>query len=157
MGRSEFTIEPGKQELTVHRILNAPLEAVFKAHLDPEAIPLWWGPAHLTTTVELLEARAGGRWRFVQRDPQGNEHAFYGVYHQVEPYRIVQTFEYGGAAGHVLLETLILEDLKPQTRLIAHSVFQSLEARDGMVAAGMEGGFEEGMERLERLLNQEVA
>ena len=155
MNKSVFTIEPGKQELTITRVINAPVEQVFKAHLDPAAIPQWWGPGYLETTVELLEARAGGRWRFVQRDPQGNVFAFYGVYHEVTaPNRIVQTFEFGGWPGLVQLETLTLEDLGGQTKFIAHSVFQSVEARDGMVSAGMEGGFEEGMGRLEVLLGQ---
>jgi uncharacterized protein YndB with AHSA1/START domain len=155
MNKSQFTIEPGKQELTITRVINAPVEAVFKAHLDPVAIPQWWGPGYLETTVELLEARTGGRWHFVQREPQGNVHAFYGVYHEVTaPHRIVQTFEYGGYPGHVQLETLTLEDIGGKTKLTAHSVFQSVEARDGMVSAGMEGGFEEGMERLTALLSK---
>lgn len=149
MNKTEFLIEPGKQELFITRWFDAPRELVFKAHTDPQAIPEWWGPAYLITTVEKLEPRAGGEWRFVQQDPQGNLHAFHGVYHEVRfPQRIVQTFEYEGAPGHVQLETLTLEEIGGRTKLTAHSVFQSVEARDGMVEAGMEGGFNEGMERL---------
>lgn len=154
MNKTEFVIEPGKQELFITRWFEAPRELVFKAHTDPQAIPRWWGPGYLTTTVEKLEARAGGEWRFVQQDPQGNRHAFRGVFHQVTPERIVQTFEYEGAPGHVQLETLTLEEIGGRTRMRAHSVFQSVEARDSMVGAGMEGGFNEGMERLTQLLRQ---
>lgn len=153
MTKTEFTIQPGKQELWITRWFDAPRELVFKAYTDPEAIPQWWGPAHLSTSVEALEPRAGGQWRFVQRDPEGNFHAFHGVFHEVTaPQRIVQTFEYAGAPGHVQLETLMLEESGGRTKMTAHSVFESVEARDGMVAAGMEGGFNEGMERLTRLL-----
>jgi len=38
-----------------------------------------------------------------------------------------------------------------------HSVFQSVEARDAMVAAGMEGGVEEGYQRLDELITQTLA
>ncbi len=152
MNKSVFTIEPGKQELSVTRWLDAPRALVFKAHTDPAAIPQWWGPAVLVTTVELLEPKVGGRWRYVQLDPQGNVHTFHGVFHQVSEERIVQTFEYEGAAGHVLLETLILEEIGGKTKLTAHSVFQTQEARDDMVGSGMQRGFEEGMGRLEKLL-----
>lgn len=154
MNKTEFTIEPGKQDLWITRWFDAPRSQVYKAHTDPEAIPQWWGPAYLSTTVELLEPRTGGRWRYAQRDPQGNNHVFHGVFHHVAEDRIVQTFEYGGAPSHVQLETLTLEEVGSRTKLTAHSVFQSVEARDAMVRAGMEGGFNEGMERLTDLLNQ---
>jgi uncharacterized protein YndB with AHSA1/START domain len=74
------------------------------------------------------------------------------VFHHLSPERIVQTFEYEGAPGHVQLETMTLEEIGGRTKMTAHSVFQSVEARDGMVSAGMEGGFNEGMQRLDRLL-----
>jgi uncharacterized protein YndB with AHSA1/START domain len=152
MNKTEFTIEPGKQELFITRTFDAPRALIFKAHTDPRMIPQWWGPGYLTTIIELLEPKAGGRWRFVQRDPQGNNHGFHGVFHHVSPERIVQTFEYEGAPGHVQLETMTLEEIDGRTKMTVHSVFQSVEARDAMVGAGMEGGFNEGMQRLDRLL-----
>jgi uncharacterized protein YndB with AHSA1/START domain len=65
---------------------------------------------------------------------------------------MTQTFEFEGAPGHVSLETLTLEDLGGRTRVRTHSVYQSLEARDAMVAAGMASGVEDGFDRLEELL-----
>lgn len=152
MNKTEFFIEPGKQDLSIVRWFDVRRALVFKAHTDPQAIPLWWGPGYLSTTVELLEPRAGGRWRYVQQNPQGQVFAFYGVFHHVAEDRIVQTFEFDGAAGHVQLETMTLEEVGGRTKMTAHSVFQSVEARDGMVASGMEGGFDEGMGRLDRWL-----
>lgn len=157
MNKTKFTIEPGKQELFITRWFDAPRALVFKAHTDPQAIPNWWGPGNLTTTIEALEARAGGRWRFVQRDLQGNQYAFHGVFHHVSEERIVQTFEYEGAPGHVQLETMTLEEIDGRTKMTAHSVFQTVEARDGMVGAGMESGFNEGMERLSKFLAKTLA
>ena len=149
---TEFVIEPGRHDLSATRFFDAPAAFVLKAHLDPEAIRRWWGPARFETTVETLEPRAGGRWRFVQRDTAGGTYAFHGVFHEVSAHRLVQTFEFEGAPGHVLLETLTLEETGGKTKLTAHSVFQSVAARDGMVGGGMQGGYNEGLDRLDTLL-----
>ncbi len=151
--RTRITAEPGKQEIVITRTFDAPCELVFRAYTDPSAIPQWWGPRYLTTTVDRMEVRPGGFWRFSQRDAQGNEFAFHGVYHAVEsPARIVSTFEFEGAPGHVSLETLTLEEQDGKTMMRSQSVFQSVEDRDAMLASGMEGGVTETYDRFEELL-----
>jgi uncharacterized protein YndB with AHSA1/START domain len=153
MARTEYVIEPGKQELVMTRVFDAPRELVFKACTDPNLIPKWWGPRYLSTTVDKMDVRPGGVWRFVQRDSAGNEFGFHGVYHAVSsPEGTVQTFEFEGVPGHVLLETSKFEEFEGKTKLTQHSVFQSVEDRDGMVQSGMEKGATESMDRLAELL-----
>lgn len=69
------------------------------------------------------------------------------------PERIVQTFEYGGTPGHVMLETIVFEDEGGRTRLTDTSVFQSVADRDGMLGSGMDSGATESMDRLAELLS----
>lgn len=153
MSKVAYTIEPGKQEIVMTRTFDAPRDLVFKTMTDPNLIPKWWGPRYLTTRVDEMDLRPGGRWRYLQRDPQGNEHAFHGVYHDITaPERLVFTFEYEGVPGHVLLDTVTLEEVDGKTRLTDQSVFQSVADRDGMVQSGMESGATEMMDRLEELL-----
>ncbi|HMB22251.1 MAG: SRPBCC family protein [Chloroflexota bacterium] len=156
--KTTITAEPGKQELFITREFDAPRELVFKAHTDPELYAQWLGPRGLTTRFEVFEPASGGRWRFVQRDENGSEFSFHGVTHDVTPpERIIGTFEFDGLpeAGHVLLETTTFESLPGgRTRITAHSVFQSVEDRDGMVAAGMEVGVVDGYERLDEILEK---
>src|SRR2546429_8848949 len=127
--------EPGKQEMVIMREFDAPRELVFKACIDPKLIPQWWGPRYLSTEVDKMDVRPGGEWRFINRDAEGNEYAFHGVYHKVlAPERIIDTFEFEGLpeTGHVTLETMTLEDLAGgTTRVNAPSVFQSGADRDG--------------------------
>ena len=54
--------------------------------------------------------------------------------------------------SEVALETLTFEERNGKTLARTNSVFQSVEARDGMVQAGMEYGVKEGYERLDELL-----
>jgi uncharacterized protein YndB with AHSA1/START domain len=153
MKKTNLIAEPGKQEIVMTRVFDAPRELVFKVYTDPKLIPQWWGPSSLTTTVDKMEVRQGGVWRFVQRDTDGNEYAFHGVYHEsLPPKRLVSTFEFEGMPGHVLLETVTFEDHDGNTKVTVASVFQSVEDRDGMLQSGMEEGAVETWDRLAELL-----
>ena len=152
-GETTFIVDPNRQEVTMSRIFAAPRELVFQVSSDPKHVAEWWGPRQYVTTVDKGDVRPGGQWRYVQRDQQGNEFAFHGVYHDVvAPERVVSTFEFEGVPGHVLLDTTTYEEVEGGTRLTSTSVFQSLEDRDGMVASGMRDGADESMERLAELL-----
>lgn len=153
--KTAITAVPGSQELFITREFDAPRELVFRAFVDPEMLVQWLGPRRLTMTVDVFEPRNGGKWRYVQCDQEGNEYGFHGVFHDVSaPKRIIQTFEFEGLpeSGHVTLDTLILEELPGgRTKITAQSVFQSVADRDGMIQSGMEGGVNDGFERLDEL------
>ena len=154
MTKTILIAEPGKQELFIQRTFNAPRELVFKAYTDPTLIPRWWGPRIYKTTIDKMDPKPGGSWRFVQHDAEGHEFAFHGVYHEItRPELIIDTFEFEGNPGHhVLLETTTFEEQDGKTNLTVQVVYQSVEDRDGMIASGMEKGMDEGMQRLDRLL-----
>jgi uncharacterized protein YndB with AHSA1/START domain len=160
MAKNTTTIsaEPGKQEMIITRQFDAPRELVFKAVTDPKLIPQWWGPRYLTTEVDIMDVRPGGQYRFINRDADGNVYGFHGVYHEIlAPERMIDTFEFEGLpeAGHVALETMRLEVLPGgRTRLIAHSVFQSVADRDAALQSGMESGVKDTYDRLEELIEQ---
>ncbi len=153
MPKTEYTIEPGKQEIISTVILDAPRELVFKAYTDPKLFVQWWGPRRYQNEVDKFDARSGGEWRVVQIAADGGRHAFRGVNHDVvAPERICQTFEYEGVPGHVALQTATFEQQGNKTKVVAQIVFQSVMDRDGMVASGMRDGADESMERLAELL-----
>ncbi len=102
-----------------------------------------------------MDARFGGCWRLLQRDPQGTEYAFRSVYHTVIPgVQVIDTFEFEGMPGHVLLETVTNEEVGGVTKVTNISVFPSVEDRDGMFQADMARGAIESGERMARLLEQ---
>ena len=156
MAKTEFVIKPGVQEITLIREFDAPPDLVFKAMMDPNAIPKWWGPRGYWTKVDKMDARSGGSWRFIHGDNKGNEYGFHGVYHLVEPNRVIQTFEFEGVPGRPSLETMTLEDVGGRTRMVTHSVFLSLEDREGVVQSGMQTGAEETHDRLAELVAERL-
>ncbi len=150
--------EPGRQEFVVVREFDAPRDLVFRAYTDPELYAQWIGPRTLTTMIEKFEPRSGGSWRYIQRDPQGNEYGFHGVHHDVmPPERIIETFEYEGLPepGHVILQRADFEELtENRTRVTSKSVFLSVEDRDGMLQSDMEEGMNDSFARLDELLER---
>ena len=147
---------PSDREIVGSRIMDAPPELVFKAYTDPELIPRWWGPRRYATTVDKMDVRPGGVWRFVHRAADGGEYAFNGVYREiVPPKRLVYTFNYEGAPGHEAVETVTFEEAEGgKTRMTDHLLFETREERDGMLNSGMEEGAAETVDRLAELLRE---
>jgi uncharacterized protein YndB with AHSA1/START domain len=154
---TDIIAESGRQDVIITRVFDAPRGLVFKTCTDPNLIPEWWGPKNLTTAVDVMEVKTGGIWRFVQRDADGNEYAFHGVYHEVlPPERLVYTFEFEGMPGHVLLETVRFEEMDGRTKMTDRPVFQTVEDRDGAIQSGMGQGASESMDRFSKLLEKLV-
>jgi len=154
-GRMAKVTTPTDREIVSERVFDAPRELVFKTYTDPELVAEWWGLRSTTTIVDKMEVRAGGGWRFVQRNEDGTETAFRGTYREVTPpERIVQTFEWEGMPGHVLVETVTFEDLGERTKMVNTSLFHTTEERDGMLEAGMESGMNESLQLLDELLER---
>ncbi|MCC7558756.1 MAG: SRPBCC family protein [Methanobacteriaceae archaeon] len=156
MIKTDISAEPGKQEIVITREFEAPRELVFKAFTDPELYVQWVGPRDLTMTLEIFEPEDGGSWRYIQKDPGGNEFAFHGVNHEITaPERIIGTFEFDGLPekGHVILEKSTFESLPGnRTKLTSISIFFTVEDRDGMLLSGMEEGINDSYNRLDELL-----
>lgn len=79
--------------VSLHRILAAPPERVYRAFLDPEAIPKWMPPHGFTCKVFELDAKVGGLYRMhFTNMSNGQSHAFGGMYAELVPNeRIVNT------------------------------------------------------------------
>jgi uncharacterized protein YndB with AHSA1/START domain len=132
----------------------APREALFRAHAEPDLVKQWLGPASNEMTVDRWDFRTGGGYRYLHRGPDGGEYWFNGVYHRVRDNELViQTFEFEGAPDMVNIEFMRFEELGPgRSSLRGRSICPNVEARDGLLASGMEGGMTEGYDRLDALL-----
>jgi uncharacterized protein YndB with AHSA1/START domain len=79
--------------ISLHRVLKAPPERVYRAFLDPAALCKWLPPHGFTCTVHELDARVGGKYRMSFTNfGSGSAHAFGGEYLELAPARrIVHT------------------------------------------------------------------
>ena len=147
-----ITTTPSDREIRSERVFNTPRERVWRAMTDPTLIAQWWGRGN-HVDIERYEPVVGGHWRFVEHS-DGTTHGFEGRFAEITPpERVVQTFEWDGMPGHVILETATLEDMGDgRTRLVNISLFHTTEDRDGMLSSGMSEGQEQSYQALDRLL-----
>jgi uncharacterized protein YndB with AHSA1/START domain len=158
MTAKKFSVDREAREITMERIFDAPRELVWKVWTNRDLIAQWWGPKTLITTVDQMDLKPGGRWRFIQRDPDGNEYAFNGVYREiVPPERLVATFNFEPIGpGHELVEIVTFEEQGGKTKLTSKACYNTLEDLEGMLMSGMEGGATETMDRFAELLKANV-
>jgi uncharacterized protein YndB with AHSA1/START domain len=153
MATTQIDAPAGLPFTEVSREFEAPRDLVFRAWTEPELLVQWLGPRKYKMTLERWEPRDGGRWRYVHSDDQGNSFGFHGVFHGDQtPDGMLQTFEFDGAPGHVSLEKLVLEERGGKTIMHNYSTYQSVEARDAMIAGGMEAGMNDSFDRLDELI-----
>jgi uncharacterized protein YndB with AHSA1/START domain len=148
-----ITAPEGVPFIDIVREFDAPVAAVFRAHSEPDLVKQWLGPNGYEMDIDRWDFTSGGGYRYVHKDDKGGEYGFRGVFHVVRENEFaIQTFEFDGYPDVVALESLTFSDLgNGRARLSIHSVYPTLESRDGMVASGMEVGVKEGYARLEQL------
>lgn len=146
-----ITAPEGLPFIDIVREFDAPVERLFRAHREPELVKQWLGPNGYEMQIEQWDFVSHGGYRYVRVDGQGERYAFNGSFHSVRENELaVQTFEFEGYPDIVAIETIRFEDLGDgRTRLVIHSVYPSVESRDGMIASDMERGLTEGYARLD--------
>ena len=145
---------PSEQEIQMTRLFDAPRRLVFEAMTKPEHVKQWWGRLGEGYSVPVCEIdlRPGGKWRFVNRHPEG-EAAFYGEYREITPpSRLVFTEIFEQFPDSVSVVTAVLTDEGGKTRLTATVRYPSLEVRDMVIASGMSTGAGISYDRLEDLV-----
>ena len=149
--RTKIHAEDGRQDLTITRQFDLPLELLFKAYVEPEIVEQWMG-----TKVLKLECKKHGSYQFETTDPQGNKHRFNGAIHEFSPNRkITRTFEMENTPYGVQLEFLEFEKLTDDTsKLNMHVLYESLAHRNDMLKLGMVQGINMAHNRLQDIVNK---
>jgi uncharacterized protein YndB with AHSA1/START domain len=147
---------PSDTEIVMTRVFDAPPELVYAAFTEARHLAQWWGPHGFTNPVCEMDARPGGAWRMVQRDSDGNEFPFKGVFREVVPAKKVvftQIFDVEPYSKSEMVVTTTFESIGgDKTQLTSMLVFPSGADRDGAMAMGMQSGMVASNERLDALL-----
>ena len=81
------------EDLVITRLIDAPIERVWKAWTDPEYVARWWGPRYYTSPSCKIDLREGGRYLFCMRAPenQGGQDSYTaGVYKKIVPMELLE-------------------------------------------------------------------
>jgi len=148
--KTNIHAEDGKQELTIIREFDLPVDLLFKAYEEAELIEQWMG-----TKVLKLENKKHGSYQFETTDPKGNKHGFNGTVHEFDPNKkITRTFEMENSPFGVQLEFLEFEKLTEETsKLNMHVIYRSVDQRDQMLKLPFEWGINMAHNRIQEILN----
>ena len=149
--KTKIHAEDGKQELTITREFDLPLELLFTAYVEPEIVEQWMG-----TKVLKLENKKHGGYQFVTTDPKGNKHGFNGTIHEFVPnQKITRTFEMENSSFGVQLEFLEFEKLTEDTsKLNMHVIYRSVAVRDELLKLPFAQGINMAHNRLQEIVSK---
>lgn|GEM_PF-730996 len=85
MIKISFEVTDSPARLTVTELMPYPLNTVWLAQTEGLYVQQWWAPRGYENVEVDLATVAGGSWRILQRDPEGNQFAFYGKVADVVP------------------------------------------------------------------------
>jgi uncharacterized protein YndB with AHSA1/START domain len=149
--KTKINAEDGKQELTITREFDLPLELLFKAYVEADIIEQWMG-----TKVLKLESKKHGSYQFETTDPKGYKYGFSGAIHEVIPNKkIVRTFEMDGTPFGVQLEIYEFEQLTDDTsKLSMHVIYESATQRDQVLKLPFAQGINMAHNRIEDIISK---
>jgi uncharacterized protein YndB with AHSA1/START domain len=163
MPKSAATLQvstPSDREIAMTREFDAPRQLVYEAFTRPELLKRWLlGPDGWALVVCDLDLRVGGRYRYVwRRDRDGVEMGMGGEYREIVPgERIVSTevFDDAWYPGQAV-GTVTFVERGGRTTLTQTVLYESREARDGVLKSGMETGVATSYDRLEKILAEKA-
>ena len=141
--------------ITLHRVLRAPPERVYRAFTTPAAMAKWLPPHGFIGTVHQMDAQVGGNWRMSFTNlGSGNSHSFGGRYVELVPGQLLKytsVFDDPNLPGE-MLTTITLQPVFCGTELQA--VQQGIPAVIPPQACYM--GWQESLLLLAQLVEPEI-
>jgi uncharacterized protein YndB with AHSA1/START domain len=150
--KTKINAEDGKQELTITREFDLPLELLFKAYAEPELVEQWMG-----TKVLKLESKKHGSYQLETSDGKGNVvFKANGVIHEFIPNKkITRTFEMDNAPFGVQLEVYEFEQLTDSTsKLNMHLIYESVAQRDQLLKLPFAQGINMAHNRIQEIISK---
>ena len=75
----------------LHRVFSAPVERVYHAFVEPDALVKWMAPHGFTAKVHHLDAKVGGSYKMsFSNFATGSSHSFAGTYHEIIPNQLLR-------------------------------------------------------------------
>jgi uncharacterized protein YndB with AHSA1/START domain len=148
---------PSDREIKITRVFDAPAELVFDVWTTPEHVRNWWGWEKDPMTLCEIDLRVGGKWRYVSVNDEYGEIDFYGEYKEIErPDRLVATEIFAPYPNSAGLNILTLDEEAGVTTMTILSRYETGEARDAVIASGMESGLQHSLDRVDKVLVAEL-
>jgi uncharacterized protein YndB with AHSA1/START domain len=144
-----------ENKVTLHRVLKATPEKVFRAFTEAGAMAAWLPPYGFLCTVHQLEAKVGGVHKMTFTNfSTGNSHSFGGKYLEIKPneyLKYTDAFDSPGLPGEMIVSVSI-KKVSCGTEL---SILQE-NIPDIIPAEMCYLGWQESLEKLVKLVEPDV-
>ena len=131
---------PSERHIVIARTFDAPRTVVFEAWTKAEHVTQWWDPSGAPLSVCEIDLRPNGAFRFVNRGPDGSEHAFAGIYRDISPpARLVFTTRVS-PSGAESVGTLVFSEHGGKTTLTMTIACKSMADRDALLKMRVDVG-----------------
>jgi len=153
--KTKVHAEDGKQELTITREFDLPIELLFKAHTEPELIEQWMTNPYTTAKMLKYEGKKHGSYQIESTDNSGKVmFRAKGVIHAFSTNKkIIRTFEMEGAPIGVQMEIYAFEKLTNKTsRLNMHVIYESAAQRDMQLKMPFAQGLSMAHDRMQEIM-----
>jgi uncharacterized protein YndB with AHSA1/START domain len=74
-----------ERTMVLQRVIRAPRSLVWGTWMNPETLPLWWGPDGFSCRTQRIDVRNGGEWVFDMIGPDGTVFPNHHLYREVRP------------------------------------------------------------------------
>ena len=156
--KTKINAEEGKQDLTITREFDLPLELLFKAHVEPELIEQWMSNPHSTAKMLKFEGKKHGSYQQQSTDASGNVvFKANGTFHEFIPNKkITRTFEMENTPLGVQLELITFEKLTDNTsKLTTHVIYESAAIRDQLLKMPFAQGLSMAHDRMQEIMRKQ--
>jgi uncharacterized protein YndB with AHSA1/START domain len=154
LGSLSVVADPGKPTIVMTRLFDAPPAVVFEAWTKPEHVAQWWDPAGRPLAVCEIDLRPQGAFRWVNRQADGTEHEFAGIYREIRTPELLVFTARTSPSGPESVGTLIFRENKGQTEFSMTIECSSVEHRDAMIKMRVDAGTARTLENLSAYLGQ---
>jgi uncharacterized protein YndB with AHSA1/START domain len=155
--KTKINAENGKQDLTITREFDLPVELLFKAHAEPDLIEQWMSNPYAASKMLKFEAKKHGSYQQESKDANGNVvFKAGGTFHEFIPNKkITRTFEMENAPIGVQLEIFEFEKLTDKTsKLNIHVIFESVAKRDDLLKRPFVQGLSMAHDRMQEIMSK---
>lgn len=150
-------METKSKELTITRIINAPIELVWKAWTDAKHIQQWWGPTGFTNPVCEWEPKTGNKIFIQMKAPDGEVYPMDGEFHEILEYEklVFTSAALDKNGGHLfdVINTITFAEEGEKTKVTLNIIISNITTEGAPYIAGADKGWNLSLDRLNSLLN----
>lgn len=141
--------------VTLHRVLTAPPEKVFRAFSNPDAYATWLPPYGFVAKIEKMEFRNNGIYKmsFINFST-GHRHSFGGEFLEIKPNELIKNtdrFDDSNMSGE-MITTIRFKQVSCGTEL--HIVQEGIP--DAIPTEMCYLGWQDSLDKLKRLVEPEI-